>query len=154
MQTSLRLSTKFWLGAVVPAIGLALVFAAAIASGRGKGEAPMLVFFVSLVAVPAVLLLNCWVLFVAWSSPMRMLTAASMIPAVVGIGAVLVVHGTGRWVEAGMFLLFPFLLIPETNPRAVGAVWAVMLLVVLLAARAVQRARQPRRATPGESSAA
>jgi hypothetical protein len=142
MQTSPRLSTKFWLGAVIPTIGLALVVAAAIATGRGKSEAPIVLFFASLFAVPAVLLLNCWVLFVAWSSRIRMLAAACAIPAVVGFGALLTVHGTGRWQDAGMFMLLPFLAVPATYPRAVAAVWAVALLVVLLVARAVQRARE------------
>jgi hypothetical protein len=154
MQTRLRLSTKFWLGAVIPAIGLALLMTAVIASGRGKGEAPMLVFFTSLAAVPAVLLLNCWVLFVAWSSLTRLLVAGCAIPAFVSMGAVLLVHGTGRWGEAGMIVLYPFLLIPVTYPRAVGSLWAVVLLIVLLVARAVQQARERGGPTPGESSAA
>ena len=104
VQTSLRVSTKFWLGAVTPAIGLALVVAAALATGQGKAEAPLLLFFASVVAVPGVLLLNCWVLFVAWSSRIRMLVAACAMPALVGLGALLVVHGTGHWREAGIFI--------------------------------------------------
>jgi hypothetical protein len=114
----------------------------------------MLVFFTSLVAVPAVLLLNCWVLFVAWSSLTRLLVAACAIPAFVSMSAVLVVHGTGHWQEAGMIMAYPFLLIPVTYPKAVGALWAVVLLIVLLLARAVQQARERRGPTSGESSAA
>jgi hypothetical protein len=152
MQTSLRVSTKFWLGAFIPAIGLALVVAAALATGHDKAEAPMLLFFASLVAVPGVLLLNCWVLFVAWSSGIRMLAAACAIPAVVGLGSLLVVHGTGRWQEAGIAILLPFLMVPITYARTVGAVWVLLLLVVLLVAGAVQRARERGRPTSGESS--
>ena len=152
MQTSLRLSTKFWLGAVLPAIGLALVVAAAIATGRDRAEAPMLLFFASLVAVPGVLLLNCWVLFVAWSSGIRMLVAACAIPALVGLGSLLVVHGTGHWQEAGFAILLPFLMVPITYPRTVGAAWVLLLLVVLLIARGVQGARERGRLTSGGSS--
>ena len=146
------MSTKFWLGVVIPAIGLALVVTAALATGQGKAEAPMLLFFASLVAVPGVLLLNCWVLFVAWSSRIRMLVAACAIPAVVGLGALLVVHGTGHWQEAGLFIFLPFQMVPITYPRAVGAVWILLLLLAVLAARAVQRGRERERQDFGQSS--
>lgn len=141
MRTNPSVWTRFWLGAVIPTAGLALVFAATIASGHGRAEAPLLLFFTSLVAVPAVLLLNCWVLFVAWSSRLSMLVAAGTIPAIVGLSGVLVVHGTGHWQEAGVYMLLPFLAIPITYPRAIGAMWAAGLLAVLWAAGAVQRSR-------------
>ena len=152
VQTSLRLSTKFWLGAVIPAIGLALVVTVELATGQGEAEAPMLLFFASLVAVPGVLLLNCWVLFVAWSSRIRMLVAACAIPALVGLGAVLLLHGTGHWREVGIVILLPFQMVPMIYPRVVGAVWVLLLLAVLLAARAVQRRRERERQDFGESS--
>lgn len=141
MSANLSLWTKFWLGAVMPTIALALIVAATVAGGHDRGEAPLLLFFASLGALPAVLLLNSWVLFVAWSSRVSMMIAAFTIPAIVALSGVLVVHGTGHWHEAGIFMLLPFLAIPVTSPRALGIAWAVGLLVVLWAAHAVQRSR-------------
>lgn len=136
-NSSQTVAARFWLGAVLPAVALGLLIALVVATGQGRREAPMILFFASLVAVPAVMLVNSWVLFVDWASRSRLLAAALVIPAVVGVGGVLVVHGTGRWHQLGMLVLLPFLKVPLTYPRVALALWLLAVVAAFLAAKRV-----------------
>jgi hypothetical protein len=124
--------TRFWLGSVLPALALALLIALVVTTGRGRQEAPMVLFFASLFAVPLVVLLNCWV---NWRLRLRLVASASVLPAIVGIGSVLFVHGAGRWQEAGMLILLPFLAVPMRGIGVMTALWAISIAGLLLAAR-------------------
>jgi hypothetical protein len=95
----------------------------------------LVLFFASLFAVPLVMLLNCWVLFVNWRLRLRLVASASVLPAIVGIGSVLLVHGAGRWREAGMLILLPFLAVPMRGIGVMTALWAISIAGLLLAAR-------------------
>lgn len=140
-------SARFWLGSVVPSLGLGVVVALLLTTGAGKREAPTIVFFASLIAVPALVLLNGWVLFVEWRRRSRLIASASVLPAVVALGCLLFVHGSGRWQELGMLPLVPFLMVPMRGLSMLAAAWALALVVLVVAARrmATKGRRVPRR---------
>jgi hypothetical protein len=129
--------TRFWLGSILPALILVGLVALLLATGRGRREAPMIVFFASLVAIPGLVLANCWTLFVRWSSPVHLALSAAALPSLFLLGAVLFVHGTGRWQEVGMLVLAPFLHIPLSHIGWLAAAWLAALVGLLLSAKQV-----------------
>jgi len=131
----IAVSTRFWLGSVLPALALGLFIALVLATGQGRQEAPIILFFASLVAVPMVVLLNCWVLFVNWRLRLRLVASACVLPALIGIGSLLFVHGAGRWQDAGLVVLLPFLMVPMRGIGVLTALWTVSIAGLLLAAR-------------------
>lgn len=126
---------KFWLGLILPGAVLVAVVAFLLVTGSGKREAPAIVFFASLVAVPALVLANCWTLFVDWSSRVSLVLSAAVIPALFVLGALLFIHGAGRWQEAGIILLAPFLHLPMRHIGWLAMGWVAALAGLLLAAR-------------------
>jgi hypothetical protein len=118
-------------------IGLLLI------TGDGKREAPMIVFFASLVAVPAVILLNCWVLFVSWRRPSRLLASALVLPALVLLGSVLFIHGSESWQELGMLLLAPFLMVPMNSLGLVAILWLLAIVVLVYLAKHLSTTKLP-----------
>jgi hypothetical protein len=104
----------------------------------------MIVFFASLTAVPALVLLNCWVLFVDWPRRFLLVASASVLPAVLALGCILFVHGSGRWQELGLIPLVPFLMVPMNGLGTLGVLWALSIALLLIAAqRVVARRRTP-----------
>jgi hypothetical protein len=68
-----------------------------IASTSGTGSwAGMMVFFSSLVTVPALAVLDLWVLAVRWRGHFRAFFAGLALPAAFGALEALVMHGSGR----------------------------------------------------------
>jgi hypothetical protein len=138
---------RFWWGVALPTLGLALFIVLIVATGRGKEWAPMVAFFASFVAVPATMLINCWVLFVNWKNRGSFYLGASAIPAVVGIGMSLSVHGTGASQTFGAAVLAPILVVfgaAARFPRSAFALWIVAMIALYLGARALEsRGREP-----------
>jgi len=132
---TMPLRTKFWLGLVLPAATLVVAIALVLASGRGRREAPAIVFFASLVAVPALVLVNCWTLFVAWSSRVRLVLSSAALPALFVLGAVAFVHGADGWQKAGMLVLAPFMHFPMRHVGLLAAAWLGAVLGLLLTAK-------------------
>lgn len=81
------LHAKILFGLVLPAAALVVAVALVLATGRGKRQAPAILFFASLVALPGLLLFNCWTMFVAWSSRVRLVLSAAALPAFFVLGA-------------------------------------------------------------------
>jgi hypothetical protein len=133
--TPVSVSWRFWLGSILPAVALAGVVGLLVTTGAGKREAPMIVFFASLIAVPGIVLLNGWVLFVPWRRRASLVAAASVLPAIVALGCALFVHGSGRWQELGMLPLAPFLLVPTTRLGTFAVLWVLAIVALLLTAR-------------------
>lgn len=136
---------RFLLGSILPAFLLGLCFLIILAGGRGKGEAPMVVFFASLVAVPAVILLNCWVLFIPWHSLLRLFAFASILPAIITLGSALFVYGSGFLQNSGLVVLLPFLCVPMRGLRLLTTVWAIAVASLLFTAWRVDARRDIRR---------
>jgi uncharacterized membrane protein (Fun14 family) len=138
----LPVATRFWLGSFLPALALGAIVGLLIATGEGRREAPMIVFFASLVAVPALALLNSWVLFVNWYQRSRLVASASVLPGVFALGCILFIHGSGRWQELGMLPLLPFLMVPMNGLGTLAVLWAVALAALLIAARRLDASRR------------
>lgn len=138
---ALPVRTRFWLGSVLPVLILVGLVALLIATGIGRREAPMIVFFASLVAVPGLVLANCWTLFIAWTSRVRLLLSAAALPALFFLGALLFTHGASRWQEAGMLVLAPFMHIPMHNIGWLAVAWLAALVGLLLSAKYMAASR-------------
>jgi hypothetical protein len=130
------------LGSVVPALFLSLCIALIVVSGRD--EAPMIVMFASLFAVPAVILLNGWVLFVDWQRRSRLVASASVLPTMIIIGSVLFVHGAGRWRDAGLLILLPFQIVPMQSLGTLTVLWAIGIAGLLFTAWRIAARSEPR----------
>jgi hypothetical protein len=137
------MASRFWFGALIPTVVLAAMLAGVLATGSGKREAPIVVFFASLVAVPATLLANQWTLFVQWRSCGSALLAGLVIPAVLVLAAMLGIHGSGRVQAAGFLVWLPFIAVPTRTStlQLLALIWAVMLLAAFVAAWRLQRRR-------------
>lgn len=127
--------TRFWLGTILPALVLVVLTSLLLATGGGRGEAPMIVFFASFMAIPGLVLANCWTLFIAWQSRVRLAMSAAALPALFWLGALLFVHSTGRWREVGVLALSPFLSIPMGHTAWLAAAWLATLMVLLFLAK-------------------
>jgi hypothetical protein len=80
-------------GLLLPLALLILWQVVLIESTRGTGSfGGMTIFFLSLVLVPAVLVLNLWVLLVRWQSHFRAFFAGLALPAVVGMAEALLLY--------------------------------------------------------------
>lgn len=143
--TPVSISERFWLGPVLSALAMGAVVCMVIVTGAGTREAPMIVFFASLVAVPVVALLNCWVLFVRWQRRALLVLSASVLPAIFAIGCGLLVHGSGRWQEFGMLLLAPFLAVPMRGLGTLAVLWTLAMVALLLTARRIAETVHPTR---------
>jgi hypothetical protein len=137
------ISARFWFGVVQPTALLAFWIAAVIATGQGKEWAPAGLLIASLAALPAIMLVNCYVLFVAWKSRARMLLAAHAIPGAMALASLAFVHGTPDVREWGALALAPLAAVPGgalRHPVAAFALWALAIAGLLVAARARARA--------------
>ena len=142
----ITVAARFWLGMALPAVSLGgAVVLLAIAS-RGADPA-LATLFLSLVAVPATLLCNGWVLFVDWPDRRRLLLAGHALPACIVLAALVFVAESGAKDGWGLKLLMPLFVLMEVTlslPLAALATWAIALLVmVLLARRRAARGARP-----------
>ena len=128
----LSISTRFVLGSVVPAVFLTLCIVLIVVGG--KGVAPMIVMLASLFAVPGVMLLNCWVLFVDWQRRYRLVVSAAVLPAILIVGSVLFVYGGGRWLAAGLLILLPIQMVPIQSLGILTTLWGLGIAGLLFTA--------------------
>lgn len=126
---------RFWLGSVIPSLVLAMLVGLLLATGNGKREAPLMVFFTSLFAVPAIILLDCWVLFVNWQKRSLLIAAGAAIPAIYLFGCLLFIHGSGSWQALGMLALLPFMSVPMRDLGTLTALWVLAIVALLIMAR-------------------
>jgi hypothetical protein len=90
-------ATRLGNGVALPLALFVLWQFALIASTRGTGSwAGMMVFFSSLVTVPALAVLNLWVLAVRWRGHFRAFFAGLALPAAFGALEAFVMFGSGR----------------------------------------------------------
>jgi hypothetical protein len=111
-----------------------------VATGHGRESAPAVALIVSLFALPATMLANCWVLFVAWSDRTLLFAAGLAVPCYVGCGMAIFVHGAPNDENVGLLMLAPFFMIPSEvtrHPLAVLAVWLLGMIALILRARAL-----------------
>lgn len=92
-RTKVSLASKFWLGIAFPLLLFVLFILFIVFAIRlGQGFAPAFVFVLSVYAVPVMLLVNCWVLFVDWRSRGRLFAAGLAMPLCVGFIMVIIIH--------------------------------------------------------------
>lgn len=90
-------AAKFGYGVVVPvALFVAYQALLLLSLDSGGGWDGMAIAFGSLVIVPALLIANCWLLFIAWERRLALVRAGSALPALVGIMELLLTHGPYR----------------------------------------------------------
>lgn len=131
-------------GVLLPMALFVLWQFALIASTSGTGSwAGMTVFFSSLVTVPALIVLDLWVLAVRWRSHFRALFAGFALPAAFGALEALVMHGSGR-------TLAPLESALE-NPFAPLVAIAFAIPLVAAVTMAVARRRRERLTGPGRN---
>lgn len=94
----------------------------------------------SFVAVPAVMLTNCWVLFVSWRGRAPLIIAGLLVPSYVGAAMTIFIHGTRGEGNVGGALLTPFfmiLVVATAQPLATFAIWLLAMIAFVLRARAI-----------------
>jgi hypothetical protein len=80
-------------GLLLPVALFILLQVVLIESTRGTGSfGGMMIFFWSLALVPAVVVLNLWVLFVRWQGHFRAFFAGLALPAAVGVAEALFLY--------------------------------------------------------------
>jgi hypothetical protein len=93
MKPRIPVAARFWLGVALPTLIfvffiLFIVFAARV----GQGFAPVVVLLLSAYALPVILLVNCWVLFVDWSSRKLLIAAGLAVPLCVGVAMAILIQ--------------------------------------------------------------
>ena len=93
MKPRTSVAARFWLGVALPTLIfvffiLFLVFATRL--GQGFGPAGVLVL--SVFALPVMVLVNCWVLFVNWRSRGLLFAAGLTLPICVGFTMAIVIQ--------------------------------------------------------------
>jgi hypothetical protein len=91
---------------------------------------PLLLLVLSIVAVPAVMLVNCWTLFVSWRGSLPLLLAGLAMPALAGAVFTMFVHGRGVAKRAAEAALAPFGALLKAGGDFLLALLAVWLLAM------------------------
>ncbi len=146
MKPILSVAMRFWGGLILSTalmIGMILLFT--LATGQGREWEPLAAFMISFVAVPLVMLVNCWVLFVSWRSKTLLVLASQVVPLFLVTAILLSVHGYGRLHDVGVILLAPFFSLGQgigLFPLLAFCLWlTVMAAVLYLAHRRSQVVR-------------
>jgi hypothetical protein len=141
MRPRTSVSARFWLGVALPTLVLVLfILFLVFATGYGRESAPVVVIILSFVALPATMLVNCWVLFVTWSDRALLFAAGLAVPLYVGCGMAIFVHGTTNDENVGLIMLAPFFMIlgaGTRHPLALFAIWALGIIAFILRVRAL-----------------
>lgn len=100
-------AAKLGYGVLLPAI-LFIVYQIVLIGSMNStgGWEGMGIAFGSLVIVPALLIANCWVLFVAWMRRTAVMLAGIALPAVIGTAEYFLLHGPSwiRWAINAAFV--------------------------------------------------
>jgi hypothetical protein len=139
MKPRTSVSTRFWLGVVLPILALVLfIFFLAFATGASE-SGPVVVLIVSIVAVPTTMLVNCWVLFVNWSGRARLLVGGLAAPLYVGSALAIFLHGPQNDANLGLMMIAPLFTIPSPvrtrDVVAMFSVWLMGMIGLILLAR-------------------
>ena len=95
MRQVISVAGRFWLGVALPTLLLVLFLLFLVfVTGHGKGAGPASVFVLSFFAVPIMLIVNCWVLFVRWQDRGWLFAAGTALPLCVGFAAAYMIHGS------------------------------------------------------------
>jgi hypothetical protein len=144
MSSEVALSARFWLGMALPTIVLALVTAfLVLVAGQGREAAPLVVLAVSVVALPAAMLANGWVLFAPWR-PAALIVGGFAVPVLIAVAMALYIQGSAGERQLGATMLAPFfaiLAVAAKHPVGLLVAWGLALAGVILAAR---RRRAPK----------
>lgn len=137
-------AAKLGCGIVLPTVVFVIYQIVLLVSlDSGGGWDGMAIAFGSLVIVPALLIANCWTLFLPWQRKSTLFFAGTALPALVGVMELLMVHGPYgiRWAINAAFVA-PF-------------VWLWLFAIIIftpfgyLTWRAIMRSNQARRQKPG-----
>ena len=86
-------AAKFWLGVALPMLIFVLFILFIVFAIRlGQGFAPAGVLLLSAFAVPAMMLVNCWVFIVDWRSRSHLFAAGLAVPLCVGVIMAIVIQ--------------------------------------------------------------
>lgn len=130
---------RFGNGVALPMVLFVLWQWVLIASTSGTGSwAGMTVFFTSLVTVPALLVLDSWVLAVRWRGHFRAFFAGLALPAIVGAAEFYLMHGGSRRGSLGDAVL--------ASPLAPLVLIALAVPLIAATTLAIGRRRRERRA--------
>jgi hypothetical protein len=119
---------KLWWGVVLPALMLCGWVVLLMATAREF--MPLLLLVLSIVVVPAVMLVNCWTLFVAWRGSLPLLLVGLAIPAFAGAVLTMFIHGRGAAKRAAEAVLTPFGIVLKAGGDLLLALLAVWLLAM------------------------
>jgi len=148
----MNVSTKFRFGVLFPILALIGFQFLMVQFARGKGEsagfASMHVAFVSIVALPALILLNYWTLFVRWTRKPALLLGGLALPAFMGTAMAALIHGENGLRNTAAYILWPFtrLLVLALEHAWLTWVliigWIALTVSLFIGARRTERRRQ------------
>lgn len=130
IERSIPVSTlaKLWWGVILPALMLCGWVVLLMATTREF--MPLLLLVLAIVVVPAVMLANCWTLFVAWRGSLPLLLAGLAIPALAGAVLTTFVHGRGAAQRMAEAVLTPFGVALKAGGELLLALLATWLLAM------------------------
>ena len=141
MRPRTSVSARFWLGVALPTLALVLFILFLVFATGGEETGPVVVLIVSIVAVPATMLANCWVLFVNWNRRVLLFAGGLAGPLYVGCGMAIFLHGPKNDANVGLKMIAPLFMIPNpVKTRGVLAMFAILLIgiiALILLARAL-----------------
>jgi len=143
MSTTNSIAMRFWLGMVLPTACLVVVtILLATIAGKGREFAPIVLLLVSLVIVPATMLANGWLLFVAWRRG-PFVAAAFVLPTLVAIGMAAFLQSPHYDRGIAAAVLDPFLTVLQAaskHPVIALMVWVLAIAALILLARRTRSA--------------
>jgi len=119
---------KPWWGVVLPA--LMLCGWVALLMATATEFMPLLLLVLAIVVVPAVMLANCWTLFVAWRGSLPLLLAGFAIPALSAAVLTTFAHGRGAAQRIAEAVLAPFGVALKAGGELLLALLAAWLLAM------------------------
>jgi hypothetical protein len=147
LAAPVEVGRRLLIGVCAP-VGLLMLLLTLIVEGaRGGGEhagfAAMYIVWISFIAVPVILLANCWLLFGARRAAWRLFVLGSIMPMAYGALATIAVHASRGVSEVAMGVLLPLAWIlgaVENTPQAATAsalavLAALAVLFTIAAAR-------------------
>ena len=144
MSTHTSIAARFWLGMVLPTLGLAVfTVLLALVGGKGKEFAPILLLLMALVALPLAMLANGWTLFVGWRRS-RLVAGACVLPVIVAVVMAMFLQGPHYDRGLPAAILAPCLTLLEAaskHPVVAFAAWVLAIAALILLAQRMHRAR-------------
>jgi hypothetical protein len=141
MTPRISIAARFWLGAALPTLALVLFILFLVFATGGKETGPVVVLIVSIVAVPATMLANCWVLFVNWNRRVLLFAGGLAVPSYVGCAMAIFLHGPANDANVGLRMIAPLFMIPNPvktrDVLAMSAIWLLGIIALVVLARAL-----------------